>query len=106
MERRLTAPVALGDHRLEAGTVVAISPAATHADPVVWPAPQCFDPLRFTGPHVHGRPRGAWIATDVLNPAVARAVGSAALLATAHLLDRFALAPAGEGGKLVLSLAD
>lgn len=106
VERRLVAPLPLGEHGLEAGTVVAISPAATHGDAALWPDPARFDPLRFSQARVHDRPEGAWLAKALLPPAVARGVEQVARQAVAHVLDRFALAPAGEGGKVALRLVD
>ena len=105
VERRVVADVMVGEHRLEAGTLVAISPALTHADPALWPEPQRFDPLRFAGPRAAARAPGAWIAPATLPGAAGPAV-LAARLGIAHLLDRFALAPAGEGGKVLLRHAD
>ena len=106
VERRVVADVMVGEHRLEAGTLVAISPALTHADPALWPEPQRFDPLRFAGPRAAARAPGAWIAPATLPGAAGPAVLAAARLGIAHLLDRFALAPAGEGGKVLLRHAD
>ncbi|GHC97800.1 cytochrome P450 [Novosphingobium pokkalii] len=106
VERRLLAPLAIGAHRLEAGTRVAISPAATHADPALWPDPQHFDPLRFARLRTAERAPGAWIAADVLPAPVAPVVIAATRLGVAHLLARFGLATAGEGGKLLLRRAD
>jgi hypothetical protein len=106
VERRLVAPLPLGEHSLEAGTVVAISPAATHGDAGLWPEPARFDPLRFSQARVHDRPDGAWLAKALLPLAVARGVEQVARQAVAQVLDRFALAPAGEGGKVALRLAE
>lgn len=106
VERRVVADVMVGEHRLEAGTLVAISPALTHADPALWPEPQRFDPLRFAGPRAAARAPGAWIAPATLPGGAGPAVLAAARLGIAHLLDRFALAPAGEGGKVLLRHAD
>ncbi|NMN07233.1 MULTISPECIES: cytochrome P450 [unclassified Novosphingobium] len=106
VERRLVAPLPLGEHCLEAGAVVAISPAATHVDATLWPEPARFDPLRFSKARLHDRPGGAWLAKALLAPAVAQGVELVARQAVAHVLDRFALAPAGEGGKVALRLVD
>lgn len=106
VERRVAADVMVGEHRLEAGTLVAISPALTHADPALWPEPQRFDPLRFAAPRAAARARGAWIGQETLPDGAGPAVLAAARLGIAHLLDRFVLAPAGEGGKVLLRHAD
>ena len=48
-------------HRIPAGTDVDVSAAAVHADPVLWPQPERFDPLRFTPEAVAARHKYAWI---------------------------------------------
>ncbi|WP_327302515.1 cytochrome P450 [Streptomyces sp. NBC_01298] len=44
----------LGGFAVEAGTDVVVCPYLAHRDPVLWPDPERFDPLRFTVPG--GRP--------------------------------------------------
>ncbi|MGW1956900.1 cytochrome P450 [Streptomyces sp. NPDC001920] len=44
----------LAGHTVEAGTDVLVCPYLTHRDPELWPAPERFDPRRFTAPD--GRP--------------------------------------------------
>jgi len=104
VERRLAAPLTVGEHHLPTGTCVAISPAATHADPDLWADPQRFDPLRFSRGRAAIRPAGAWIAPDLLEPGLARAATGLVRLTMTHLLDRFALV-SGDRGKLALRTA-
>jgi cytochrome P450 len=48
-------------HHIPAGTPVGINPAAVHADPVLWPEPDRFDPLRFTPDKIAARHKYAWV---------------------------------------------
>jgi len=61
MPRRALRDFEFGGYRIPAGTPVGISPAATHADPVHWPSPGVFDPLRFTPENVAKRHKYAWV---------------------------------------------
>lgn len=51
----------LAGYAVEAGTDVVVCPYLAHRDPVLWPDPERFDPLRFTAPG--GRPSvpGAYV---------------------------------------------
>lgn len=53
--------VTIGGHRLPAGTVVFVSPYATHRRADLWPAPERFDPERFTAQAEAERPRHAYL---------------------------------------------
>ncbi|MFS8101253.1 cytochrome P450 [Lentzea alba] len=59
--RRTLVDVQLGDVQLPAGAEVIVSPHALHHDPRYFPAPDRFDPDRWTPDFVSGLPRGAFI---------------------------------------------
>ncbi|WP_353229940.1 cytochrome P450 [Novosphingobium sp.] len=61
MPRRALRDFTFGGHHIPAGTTVGINPAAVHADPVLWPEPDRFDPLRFTPDKVAARHKYAWV---------------------------------------------
>ena len=61
MPRRALRDFDFGGFHIPAGTPVGISPAAVHADPVHWPDPARFDPLRFSPENVAGRHKYAWV---------------------------------------------
>jgi cytochrome P450 len=63
--RRSVAADRIGGHRIPAGSVVVLSPWATHRRPDCWPDPERFDPDRFDPDRfapaaASGRPRYAW----------------------------------------------
>ncbi len=51
----------VGGHRIPAGSFVTISPYVTHRNPLLWPEPLRFDPLRFTSDRVKERHSFAYI---------------------------------------------
>jgi cytochrome P450 len=59
--RRALRDFSFGGYRIPAGTDVGVSAAAVHADPVLWPEPERFDPLRFTPAAVAARHKFAWV---------------------------------------------
>ncbi len=59
--RRALRDFTFAGYRIPAGTDVDVSAAAVHADPVLWPDPERFDPLRFTPAAVAARHKYAWI---------------------------------------------
>ncbi len=59
--RRALKDFTFGGFRIPAGTDVDVSASAVHADPVLWPEPDRFDPLRFTPAAVAARHKYAWI---------------------------------------------
>jgi cytochrome P450 len=61
LPRRALRAFTFRGHRIPAGTTVGINPAAVHADPVLWPEPDRFDPLRFTPDKVAARHKYAWV---------------------------------------------
>jgi cytochrome P450 len=60
MPRRALRDFRFGGYDIPAGTPIGISPAAVHADPAHWDAPERFDPLRFTPDKVAARHKYAW----------------------------------------------
>ena len=48
--------VTIGGHRIPAGSIVLLSPWATHRRPDLWPEPERFDPSRFDPDAEAGRP--------------------------------------------------
>jgi cytochrome P450 len=50
----------IGGYRIPAGSPLLLSPFASHRDPAFWPAPEVFDPERFTPERSAGRPRYAY----------------------------------------------
>ncbi|WP_408588984.1 cytochrome P450 [Novosphingobium sp.] len=61
LPRRALRDFTFGGYRIPAGTTVGISPASVHADPALWPDPECFDPTRFTADKVAARHKYAWV---------------------------------------------
>ena len=51
----------VGGHRIPAGSFVTISPYVTHRNPILWPDPLRFDPLRFTSDRTKERHAFAYI---------------------------------------------
>ena len=49
--------IAVGGHRIEAGTLVAVGIYALHRDPEIWPEPDTFDPDRFSPEKTAARDR-------------------------------------------------
>jgi cytochrome P450 len=47
--RRVVADTEIDGHRIEAGTIVLVSPWITHRHPEFWDEPERFDPMRFVG---------------------------------------------------------
>ncbi|ABD09319.1 Cytochrome P450 [Rhodopseudomonas palustris HaA2] len=62
LPRRATREFSFKGYTIPAGTMVAINPLYTHHMPEIWPAPDRFDPLRFTDEAQRGRHRFAWVA--------------------------------------------
>jgi cytochrome P450 len=54
------ADVSIGGYHLPAGTIVFVSPYATHHRADLWPEPERFDPERFSPRSEEGRPRHAY----------------------------------------------
>jgi cytochrome P450 len=50
----------VGGYRIPAGSPLLVSQFASHRDPAFWPAPETFDPERFTPERSAGRPRYAY----------------------------------------------
>ncbi len=61
MPRRALRDFTFGGFHIPAGTPIGISPAATHADPAHWDAPERFDPMRFTPDKIAARHKYAWV---------------------------------------------
>lgn len=61
MPRRALRDFNFGGFAIPAGTPVGISPAAVHMDPMHWPRPERFDPLRFTSENSARRHKYAWV---------------------------------------------
>jgi cytochrome P450 len=59
--RDARAELTVGGYRLPAGTVLIISPYATHHRADLWPDPERFDPDRFTPEAEAARPRYAYV---------------------------------------------
>jgi Cytochrome P450 len=59
--RALVADGTVGDHLLPAGSVLLVSPWATHRHPRHWERPDRFDPDRFTPEREAGRHRYAYL---------------------------------------------
>jgi cytochrome P450 len=57
---RLYPPASAFGHRIPPGSVVVLSPWATHRRPDLWPDPERFDPERFDPAAASGRHRYAW----------------------------------------------
>jgi cytochrome P450 family 6 len=60
-EYKLPSPVGNGTITLPAGTGVYIPVLALHYDPTYFPAPEKFDPDRFTEENKHSRPKYSYI---------------------------------------------
>jgi cytochrome P450 len=58
--RRTAAGDGIGGHRIPPGSIVVLSPWATHRRPDLWPDPGRFDPGRFDPAAASGRHRYAW----------------------------------------------
>jgi cytochrome P450 len=58
--RRSVAADRIGGYRIPPGSVVVLSPWATHRRPDLWPDPERFDPGRFGPAAASGRHRYAW----------------------------------------------
>lgn len=59
--RRALRDFSFGGYAIPAGTAVGIDPLFTHHMPDIWPAPDRFDPLRFTDAAAAGRHRFAHV---------------------------------------------
>ncbi len=59
--RKALADDIVGDFRIPANTVVAISPYTMHRHPDFWESPEIFDPERFTPERSNGRHRFAYL---------------------------------------------
>ena len=94
---RLTeSEVSIGDHRIPAGSLVLLSPWATHRHPDFWPEPQRFDPWRFEPAAEAGRPRYAYFpfAGGLRGCIGSHFAMTEATVAIATLLGRYALTAA------------
>lgn len=58
--RRAVAEHQAGSYRLQAGTIVVLSPYVTHRHPEFWPDPERFDPSRHTPSSSAARPKFAY----------------------------------------------
>ena len=96
MTRRLTREITVAGVRLQARTLVRVTPWVIHRDPRWWDAPLDFRPERFL-PGAPDVPRGAYLPFG-LGPRVCLGQHFAVLemtLISALLLQRFTLAPLG-----------
>ena len=59
--RQVIADDQVGGYTIPAGSIVFISPYATHRDPRFWPDPERFDPSRFAPERAAERPRFAYL---------------------------------------------
>jgi cytochrome P450 len=58
--RRAVEDDVIDGYRIEAGSLVLLSPWVTHRHPALWPNPEGFDPDRFEPEVEHARPRYAY----------------------------------------------
>ena len=85
--------VTIGGYRIPAGSIILLSPWATHRRPDLWPDPGRFDPSRFDPAAEAGRPRYAYVP---FAGGVRGCIGShfamvEAVVAVATLISRFEL---------------
>lgn len=59
LSRKALADDELGGYHIPQGSMVILSPYATHRHPAFWEQPEVFDPERFTPEHVAARPHFA-----------------------------------------------
>ncbi|MFJ2868416.1 cytochrome P450 [Kitasatospora sp. NPDC087314] len=93
--RETAEPLAVGEYRIPAGTVVFYPFRAIQLNPDHWPEPERFRPERFTPEQVAGRARLAWVPFG-LGPRSCEGAGPAMVecrLLLAVLLKRFRFRP-------------
>ncbi|MEG3149335.1 cytochrome P450 [Sphingomonas sp. ZT3P38] len=61
LPRRALRAFEFGGHHIPAGTMIGVSVGYTHGMAEHWPAPEKFDPLRFTPEASKGRHKYAWV---------------------------------------------
>jgi cytochrome P450 len=61
MPRRAVRDFTFKGYAIPAGTLIGVNPLFTHHMPEIWPAPDTFDPTRFTDEAQRGRHRFAWV---------------------------------------------
>ncbi|WP_407181728.1 cytochrome P450 [Bradyrhizobium sp. STM 3562] len=61
MPRRAVRDFSFMGFAIPAGTLVGVNPVFTHHMPAIWPDPDAFDPLRFTGEAQRARHRFAFV---------------------------------------------
>jgi cytochrome P450 len=61
MPRRAIRDFTFKGYAIPAGTMVGVNPLFTHHMPDIWPAPEAFDPARFTDEAQRNRHRFAWV---------------------------------------------
>jgi cytochrome P450 len=83
--------VIISCHRIPAGSIILLSPWATHRRPDLWPEPERFDPSRFDPGAEAGRPRYAYFpfAGGVRGCIGGHFAMTEAVIAVATLIRRF-----------------
>jgi cytochrome P450 len=86
--------VTVGRYRIPAGSILLLSPWATHRRADLWPEPQRFDPWRFTPGAEAARPRYAYVpfAGGLRGCIGSHFAMTEAVIAVATLLRRYAVA--------------
>ena len=103
--RRALAPDRIGDHAVEKGDIVMISPWVLHRHRLHWPEPDAFDPARFL-PDAPAIPRYAYLPFGV-GPRVcigAQFALTEAVLALARIVGRYRIALADPAPVLPLAV--
>jgi cytochrome P450 len=91
--RLAASDVTVSGHRVPAGSILLLSPWATHRRPDLWPEPRRFDPYRFEPGAEAIRPRYAWFpfAGGLRGCIGSHFAMSEAVTAVATLLSRYAV---------------